>query len=413
MKIPVYEKQQRLHVTRAQAGSVFRPSPALFEDNQYTRLAQGLEASAGAGALLGAAQEALAKARQKKQTAGEDKASVLPPGTQPLMQEAFKELAQQQQQKEDAQNTQRRLAVAQASAALASTPKELEELMDKNFSASCAKNFLRAQALSSNLSAALAQGKTPQAAEILARFEGELTPPARQGALQRLQNTAAENAAQEAFTQALKEGQNPALWTDKELDERALNASARYPQPLQQETRRALQALSQGERARIQKTKAALLGQVLSGAQNGEKETLSQALFSFAQLFPQEETCVNAAVRDISAGKSPTSRPGVYNRLYEQVRGEEVSEEKLSKEFSAGRISGRDYLQLLAQKAALRGGTDETLGRLLCSAVGRLCRKEGLSSAEADDFKYAVYSLPGDDAAKLSALKKLRDIYFL
>ena len=118
-------------------------------------------------------------------------------------------------------------------------------------------------------------------------------------------------------------------------------------------------------------------------------------------------------MRDISAGKSPTSRPGVYNRLYEQVRGEEVSEEKLSKEFSAGRISGRDYLQLLAQKAALRGGTDETLGRLLCSAVGRLCRKEGLSSAEADDFKYAVYYLPGDDAAKLSDLKKLRDIYFL
>lgn len=415
MKVPVYEKQKSLRVTQAAGGQVFIPSRAAFDENQYTRLEGNIKALGGAAALLNRAGEEIAQYKQNRSPNPMEKQNetVLSTEAEHVLTGALEHAKQEATRRERQQTQNEKLVLAQAVAPLASTPEELEKLMEKNFSSSPAKSFLYAQAVGNNINAALAEGQTPQAAQMLARFENYLSPQAGQGARQRLQAAAGRRAAQEVFTQALREGKNPAGWTDKEIEDLSFGASRNLPPGVQQETRLELESMAGAEKARLQKQKASLLGGILQSAQTGDQKSVSRGLYSLAELFPQEDKHLTAAVRKAVASPGRKSNPAVYNRFYKQLAEPDFKENGLAQALEKGEISGSDYLLLMKERAGLLAGEDARSRNLLYSAAQRLCRKEGLNTEESEDFKYAVFSLPGDYSSKLAALKNLRDVYFL
>ncbi len=415
MKVPVYEKQKSLRVTQAAVGRVFTPARAAFDDNQYTRLEGNIKALGGAAALFNRAGKEITQYKQNHlpDSTAKQAAPALSAEAEQVLTGALGQAQEAASRRERQQTQNEKLALAQAVAPLASTPDELEKLMEKNFSSSPAKSFLYAQAVGNNISAALAEGQTPQAAQMLARFESYLSPQAGQGARQRLQAAAAQRAAQEVFTQALRKGKNPAGWTDKEMQELSLGASRNLPPGVQQETRLELEAMVGAEKVRQQKQKASLLGGILQSAQTGDQKAVSRALYSLAELFPQEDKHLTSAVRKAAASPGRQSNPAVYNRFYKQLAEPDFKENSLAQALEKGELSGSDYLLLMKERAGLLAGEDARGRNLLYSAAQRLCRKEGLNAEEAEDFKYAVFSLPGDYSSKLAALKNLRDVYFL
>lgn len=428
MKVPVYEKQTSLRVQTAGAGQVARTVEQAFSQNSYTRLAQGLQAVAGAGSLLEALQQQVSRSDKANSSAvaspkampypsapkRENNAETLPSGAEKLLAGAVGQARQAANRRQKQDENDRQLSWAQALAPLASCAEELEQFMAKNFDSSADKNNLRARAVSNHLNASLAQGLTPQAAQVLARLGQYLTPKARQGAALRLAVSAGERAAQKALQQTIRQGNSPADWKDEDINRLTQEFTAHLPPDVVEETRQALHTAAGAERSRRQQHKAALLGQVLQySRQNGRQKNLCQSLYSLAELFPGEEKTLNAAVRRIQSTPAQTSDRAVYNRLYKQVADKNFKEEKLAQEFSAGRLNGRDYILLMRERAGMEGGEDSCVRRLLLSSAERLCRKEGLSAEEAEEFKYAVFSQEGDNTSKLTALKKLRDVYFL
>ena len=129
--------------------------------------------------------------------------------------------------------------------------------------------------------------------------------------------------------------------------------------------------------------------------------------------YPKKKSCNTIAVRKAAASPGRQSNPAVYNRFYKQLAEPDFKENSLAQALEKGELNGSDYLLLMKERAGLLAGEDARGRNLLYSAAQRLCRKEGLNAEEAEDFKYAVFSLPGDYFSKLAALKNLRDVYFL
>ena len=425
MRIPVYEKQTVLRVNSASAGEVARPVEQAFSRNHYTQLAQGLASASAAGVLLEGlrtkpkqkAEKSSAVSAPLPASAGE-RSSVTGQaewvaGAQQLLASAVVQAQEQASVVQKQEEESRRQALAQAVAPLAASSGELERFIKKNFDSSPNKPALCARAVGNYISASLAQGLTPQAADVLARLGNYLPPQARQGATRRLEVSAGERAAQTVIQKTFQGGKSPADWNDTDLETLTQEAASHLPPGVMEETRLALQAAAGEARTNRQKEKASLLGQVLQPHTQDNPKALCQTLYTLAQVFPQEEKTLNAAVRQWKSNPAKTSNAGVFNRLYKQLGESDFKENKLEEEFSSGRLNGRDYVLLKRERASIQGGEDARARRLLWAAAERLCRKENLTLAEADDFKYAVFSQDGDSTAKLSALKKLRDVYFL
>ncbi len=445
MRIPVYEKQKTLQVPSVARGDSFRPSPQLFAENKHTRLAEDINTGLNIFNMLPDAADKLKQAREEivsffsgisemriGPSAGAAEGRTDPPAgasrgkegargaNAPASAESVfafavqeaRNAAQRQAQTEEAKRSER---LVESVASLARTPEELQSVLAEGLAALPEERrpAVRARAVEANVGAALSEGETPEAAAMLARFESGLEENARLGARRRLAARAGERAAGEIYARALAAGETPAAWTEKDVKCRAARESASLPPAVRKEAREALAARAGAARVRVQRVRAGLLSGLLSAAEQGNEKSLNHALFDLARQNPSADETLTRAARRAASGLREDSDPARFNRLYRGLDAAGFDARKLEEAFSSGGISARDYLLLEREYASACGGEDVRARRLVCAAAERLCRKENLPAAEAEAFKYALFSLPDNSAGKLDALKKMREYYFL
>ena len=363
MKVPVYQKQTAPAVPAVAQGKVARPAAENFAQNQYTRLAQWSDTLRN---LPGAVDNFADKFLR----------ALVPNGGLS---------GTQKKPSREADTLSRAVQSAQESARQKARQDE--------------------QAVQENATVALAA--------MLQAFGSAWPQAARHGALKRLTVQAADKAAQTLYENALEAGENPSAWQAQEAQKRVAEFTQHLPEVVRQQAQSAWQGVVQKQKAAAARAQAGQLDTLIKAVSGGDEKSARGALFSLAQMAPQEADTFSRAAQAALGAEQTQSRADVFNALYRQAARAPLESKKIARAFEAGQISGRDYLLLARRQAQNAGGAEQAAQRLVCGAAQRLCRKNGLDQQEAEDFQYALFSQDLTPAAQAQMLKKMKEFYFM
>lgn len=319
-------------------------------------------------------------------------------------------------------------------AALIKTPQALREYISSNVSAAQAEGprlgldqkaaaarvqRLQSAAVTRSIELSLASGEWEAAEQVLESFSDDL-PPANRAMLRRRLKSGAEQALGESLFAEAKErfSSGPGRWEKEKADE-FINSRLSSQD---EQTRRGVREYVGLERAREERALARMQSiwhreiaqEALSGAGNAESyASWSRRLLSGRCLDDEDFTRKHHALRQLYARSQQPSDPAEFNRLFEQASLPEFNEKSIDKAFARSSLNAQDYFTLKAHYFENQSGPASPENALLCSALRRLCDRNGVEGDAAQQVAYAVLSYPGGAAEKIACAKAVKELLTL
>lgn len=319
-------------------------------------------------------------------------------------------------------------------AGLIKRPETLQAYIDANMAAAAlqAQNFgldrmerqdrhqkIKEAAVAGSIENSLSGGDINAAEAVFNRFQSAFSTSKQDMLKEKLRSKASQRYAREIFNEAKnKYGNGLGRWQEEPAQAFIQEKLARQDE----EGRKDIESFIKLERAREQQA----ADQLQSRSYEKLRSTLTQCReqgigYEQAEDFLLRGYCSDKdefrrkqqIVQSYFGRAEHKSSCSAFNTLYRELLNGDAQEKSLDRAFKKEEINAEDYLLLKSRFYGARAGDRPREEQLLAQSLESFCKKEKLSSKEADEVKYAVFSVPGGFEDQLKAAKTIKEIFSL